>query len=105
GLPDYGRGASVHSVSNHRRDDRGLPGCPAIRLLAYRPLCRLGLSLEDSPIPVRSNVRRGRFAANLRSVGRRKLQRTGMSALLPPSLRDYHRAVSPSERRLFNALE
>jgi len=50
GLPDYGRGASVHSVSNHRRDDRGLPGCPAIRLLAYRPLCRPGLSLEDSPI-------------------------------------------------------
>lgn len=32
GLPDYRGRTSVHSVSNHRRDDRGLPGCPAIGL-------------------------------------------------------------------------
>ena len=44
------QGASDHSVSNHQRNDRGLPGCPAIRLFAYRPLCRLRLSLADSPI-------------------------------------------------------
>ena len=50
GLPGFLVGASGHSLSNHRRNDRGLPGCPAIRLLAYRPLCRLRLSLEDSPI-------------------------------------------------------
>ena len=50
GLPDFGPGTADHSVSNHRCDDRGPPGCPAIRLVAYRPLCRLRLSLEDSPI-------------------------------------------------------
>jgi len=50
GLPDFGPGTADHSVSNHRCYDRGPPGCPAIWLLAYRPLCRLRLSLEDSPI-------------------------------------------------------
>lgn len=50
GLPGCFVGASGHSVSNHRRVVRGLPGCPAIRLLAYRPLYRLRQSLEGSPI-------------------------------------------------------
>jgi hypothetical protein len=45
-LPDYLNGTSGHSVSNHRRDDRGWPGCQRI----YAPLDRLRLSLEDSPI-------------------------------------------------------
>ena len=49
GLPGYFAGASDHSVSNHLRVVRGLPGCPAIRLLAYRPRYRLRLSLADSP--------------------------------------------------------
>ena len=35
--------------SNHRCDDRRPPGCPAIRHAAYRPFCRLRLSLADSP--------------------------------------------------------
>ncbi|HOC56039.1 MAG TPA: hypothetical protein PKI20_10495 [Verrucomicrobiota bacterium] len=43
-------GAASHSVSNHQRDDRGPPGCPAIRLAAYRPLYRLRLSLAGSPV-------------------------------------------------------
>ncbi len=43
-------GTSGHSVSNHRRDVRGLPSCPAIRLLAYRPLYRLRHSLAGSPV-------------------------------------------------------
>ena len=50
GLPDCSQWTSGHSVSNHQCDDRGLPGCPAFRLLAYRPLCRLRLSLADSPV-------------------------------------------------------
>jgi hypothetical protein len=50
GLPGFCSGASNHSISNHRRDDRGLPGCPAIQLSAYRPRCRLRLSLADSPV-------------------------------------------------------
>ncbi len=50
GLPGFFVGASGHSVSNHRRVVRGPPGCPAIRLGAYRPLYRLRLSLADSPI-------------------------------------------------------
>ena len=49
GLPGCLVGASGHSVSNHQRVVRGLPGCPAIRLLTYRPLYRLRLSLADSP--------------------------------------------------------
>jgi len=43
-------GASSHSVSNHQRDDRGPPGCPAFRLAAYRPLYRLRPSLAGSPV-------------------------------------------------------
>lgn len=50
GLPGFLVGASSHCVSNHQRVVRDLPGCPAIRLLAYRPLYRLRLSLADSPI-------------------------------------------------------
>ena len=50
GLPDYRERTSDHSVSNHRRNDRGPPGCPAIGLSAYRPLYRLRHSLEGSPI-------------------------------------------------------
>ena len=50
GLPGFLVGASDHSVSNHPRVVRGPPGCPAIRLPAYRPLYRLRLSLADSPI-------------------------------------------------------
>ena len=50
GLPGFLVGASDHSVSNHQRVVRGLPGCPTIRLIAYRPLYRLRLSLADSPI-------------------------------------------------------
>src|SRR5664280_2692635 len=50
GLPDSCIGASDHSVSNHRCNDWGPPRCPAIRLVAYRPLCRLRLSPEDSPV-------------------------------------------------------
>ena len=50
GLPDYLAGPTDHSVSNHRRDDRGPPGCPALRRLASRPLYRLRHSLEGSPI-------------------------------------------------------
>jgi len=46
GLPDYREGTSSHSVSNHRRDDRGSPGCQRIDA---RP-DRLRLSVEDSPI-------------------------------------------------------
>ena len=49
GLPDYRERTSGHSVSNHRRVVRGLPGCPAFRLLASRPRYRLRLSLADSP--------------------------------------------------------
>ena len=50
GLPDYRERTSDHSVSNHRRNVRGPPGCPTIRLSAYRPLYRLRHSLEGSPI-------------------------------------------------------
>jgi hypothetical protein len=50
GLPDYSTGPADHSVSNHQRDDRGPPGCPAIQLVAYRPLYRLRQSLEGSPV-------------------------------------------------------
>ena len=32
GLPDFGPGTADHSVSNHRCNDRGPPGCPAIWL-------------------------------------------------------------------------
>jgi len=49
GLPDYRRKPSDPSVSNHRCADRGPPGCPAIRLAAYRPRCRLRHLLADSP--------------------------------------------------------
>ena len=49
GLPGFLVGASGHSVSNHPRVVRGPPGCPAIRLPAYRPRYRLRLSLADSP--------------------------------------------------------
>jgi hypothetical protein len=43
------KGSSDHSVSNHLRVVRGPPGCPAVRLFALCPLCRLRLSLADSP--------------------------------------------------------
>ena len=46
GLPDYYAGTSSHSVSNHRRDDRGSPGCQRI----YARPDRLRHSLESSPI-------------------------------------------------------
>ena len=49
GIPDYCQRTSSHSVSNHRCDDRGPPGCPTLRLAAWRPLCRLRHSLADSP--------------------------------------------------------
>src|ERR1019366_6378766 len=45
GLPDYCAGTSGHSVSNHRRDDRGSPGCQRI----YARPDRLRHSLEGSP--------------------------------------------------------
>src|ERR1019366_3717889 len=45
GLPDYCAGTSGHSVSNHRRDDRGPPGCQRI----YARPDRLRHSLEGSP--------------------------------------------------------
>ena len=45
GLPDYCKRTSHHSVSNHRRVVRGLPGCQRI---CARP-DRLRLSLADSP--------------------------------------------------------
>jgi hypothetical protein len=46
GLPDYRAGTSGHSVSNHRRNDRGSPGCQWI----YAHPDRLRLSLEGSPV-------------------------------------------------------
>jgi hypothetical protein len=42
-------GTSVHSVSNHQRLVRGLPGCPALRLLAACPRYRLRHWLAGSP--------------------------------------------------------
>jgi hypothetical protein len=50
GLPGFLVGASGHSISHHQRVVRGPPGCPALRLPAYRPRYRLRLSLADSPI-------------------------------------------------------
>ena len=50
GLPGFLVGASGHSISNHQRVVRGLPGCPVFRLLAYHPLYRLRHSLAGSPI-------------------------------------------------------
>ncbi len=46
GLPDYYAGTSDHSVSNHRRDDRGSPGCQRIDARSDR----LRHSLEGSPV-------------------------------------------------------
>ena len=46
GLPGFCTGASVHSISNHRRDDRRPSGCQRI---CARP-DRLRLSLEVSPV-------------------------------------------------------
>jgi len=46
GLPDCSAGSSDHSVSNHRRDDRGSPGCQRI---CARP-DRLRHSVEGSPV-------------------------------------------------------
>src|SRR5260370_1531746 len=40
------KGTAVHSVSNHRRNDRGSPGCQRF----YSRPDRLRLSLADSPI-------------------------------------------------------
>src|SRR5712692_8195444 len=40
------KGTAVHSVSNHRRNDRGSPGCQRI----YSRPDRLRLSLADSPL-------------------------------------------------------
>jgi len=50
GLPDYRGQTSGHSVSNHRRNDRGLTRLSGDSARAYRPLYRLRQSLEGSPI-------------------------------------------------------
>ena len=49
GLPDYLAGPSDRSVSNHPRDDRGCPGCPATRLPAYRPLTGFAFHSQARP--------------------------------------------------------
>jgi hypothetical protein len=46
GLPGFCSGASNHSISNHRCDDRSSSGCQRI----YARPDRLRLSLEDSPV-------------------------------------------------------
>ena len=50
GLLGFCPGASDHSISNHQRVVRGLPGGPAIWFATYRPLYRLRLSLAGSSL-------------------------------------------------------
>jgi hypothetical protein len=49
GLPGYFAETSDHSVSNHPRVVRGPPGCPTIRLLAYRLLTGFATRSQARP--------------------------------------------------------
>ena len=49
GLPDYGTGPSGHSGSNQQRDDRGLPGCLAIRCFTARLLTGFAFHSQARP--------------------------------------------------------
>jgi hypothetical protein len=60
GLPGCLVGTSGHSVSNHQRVVRGLPGCPTGRLLASRPLYSFVFRSQTRPAEIRLKRKAGR---------------------------------------------
>ena len=83
GLPDDRVGISGPSVSRHRRDDRGPPGCPALRL------ARLAPALQASPVARRLARPRQPNRVHVGRPAGQPVLRTGRSrsGALHPALR------------------